>query len=55
MARPQEALKTFRPRSLTRRSMHVHRADGERLAVMVDQDSAYAAAVANELAPVAVH
>ncbi len=33
----------------------VHRADGERIAVMVDRDSAYAAAFANELAPVSVH
>ena len=33
----------------------VHRADGERLAVLVDRESAYAAAVANELAPVSVH
>ena len=33
----------------------VHRADGARLAVLTDRDSAYAAAVASELAPVAVH
>lgn len=33
----------------------VHRADGARLAVMVDKDSAWAAAFANELAPVSVH
>lgn len=33
----------------------VHRADGERLAVLTDRDSAYAAAFANELAPVSVH
>lgn len=33
----------------------VCRADGERLAVMTDRDSAVAAAVANELAPVSVH
>lgn len=33
----------------------VHRADGARLAVLVDRESAYAAAVANELAPVSVH
>jgi len=33
----------------------VHRADGARLAVMTDRASAYAAAVANELAPVSVH
>jgi hypothetical protein len=33
----------------------VHRADGERLAVMTDKDSAMAAALAHELAPVSVH
>jgi hypothetical protein len=33
----------------------VHRADGERLAVLTDRDSAYAAAFANALAPVCVH
>ncbi len=33
----------------------VHRADGERLAVMVDKSSAVAAAIAHELAPVSVH
>jgi len=33
----------------------VHSADGERLAVMVDRESAFAAAVAHELAPVSVH
>jgi hypothetical protein len=33
----------------------VHRADGERLAVLGDRASAIAAAVAHELAPVAVH
>jgi hypothetical protein len=33
----------------------VHRADGARLAVMTDRESAVAAAVANELAPVSVH
>lgn len=33
----------------------VHGADGERLAVMIDRDSAFAAAVAHELAPVSVH
>ena len=33
----------------------VHSADGERLAVMVDRDTAFAAAVAHELAPVSVH
>lgn len=33
----------------------VHRADGERLAVMVDRGSAVAAAIAHELAPVSVH
>lgn len=33
----------------------VHSADGERLAVMIDRESAFAAAVAHELAPVSVH
>lgn len=33
----------------------VHGADGVRLAVLGDRDSAIAAAVANELAPVSVH
>jgi hypothetical protein len=33
----------------------VHRANGERLAVMTDKDSAVAAALAHELAPVSVH
>ena len=33
----------------------VHGADGERLAVMLDRDTAFAAAVAHELAPVSDH
>ncbi|HVL41835.1 MAG TPA: DUF1150 family protein [Brevundimonas sp.] len=33
----------------------VHAADGERLAVMVDRETAFAAAVAHELEPVSVH
>ncbi len=33
----------------------VHSADGERLAVMMDRETAFAAAVAHELAPVSVH
>ena len=33
----------------------LHGADGSRLAVLADRDSAYAAALAHELAPVAVH
>ena len=33
----------------------VHRADGERLAVLTDRNAAMAAAVAHELAPVSVH
>jgi hypothetical protein len=33
----------------------VHRADGERLAVMTDRETAIAAALAHELAPVSVH
>jgi hypothetical protein len=33
----------------------VHRADGARLAVLADRNSAMAAAIAHELAPVSVH
>ena len=33
----------------------VHSADGSRLAVMTDRDSAVAAAMAHEMAPVSVH
>ncbi|MGA0546882.1 DUF1150 family protein [Brevundimonas sp. VNH65] len=33
----------------------VHGADGQRLAVMADRETAFAAAVAHELAPVSVH
>lgn len=33
----------------------VHGADGARLAVLIDRDSAFAAAAAHELAPVSVH
>ena len=33
----------------------LHSANGARLAVLIDRDSAYAAAVANQLAPVSVH
>ena len=33
----------------------VHSADGERLAVLTDRESAFAAAVAHELEPVSVH
>ncbi|HEV7354104.1 MAG TPA: DUF1150 family protein [Brevundimonas sp.] len=33
----------------------VHAADGERLAVLIDRDAAFAAAMAHELAPVSVH
>jgi len=33
----------------------LHGADGVRLAVLADRESAYAAALAHELAPVAVH
>jgi hypothetical protein len=33
----------------------LHRADGERLAVLADRESAVAAAIAHELAPVSVH
>jgi hypothetical protein len=33
----------------------VHGADGARLAVVIDRDTAYAAALAHELTPVSVH
>ena len=33
----------------------LHSADGARLAVMTDRESAYAAALAHQLAPVSVH
>lgn len=33
----------------------VHSADGERLAVLIDRKSAFAAAAAHELIPVSVH
>lgn len=33
----------------------LHRADGQRLAVLADRDAAVAAAIAHELAPVSVH
>lgn len=33
----------------------LHNASGERLAVLTDRDSAFAAAMAHELAPVSVH
>jgi hypothetical protein len=51
---PKEALRSFelQPDQIL---YAVHRADGERLAVLTDRASAYAAAVANELAPVSVH
>lgn len=51
---PAEALKSFElePDQIL---YAVHRADGARLAVLTDRESAYAAAVANELAPVSVH
>jgi hypothetical protein len=51
---PREALQSFQlePDQIL---YAVHRADGARLAVLTDRESAYAAAVANELAPVSVH
>ncbi len=51
---PKEALRSFElePDQIL---YAVHRADGARLAVLTDRESAYAAAVANELAPVSVH
>ena len=33
----------------------VHGADGERLAIMIDRETAFATAVAHELEPVSVH
>ena len=33
----------------------LHRADGQRLAVLADRESAMAAAIAHEMAPVSVH
>ena len=33
----------------------VHRNDGERLAVLADRDTAFAAALSHDLAPVSVH
>lgn len=33
----------------------LHRADGARLAILADRASAFAAAIAHELAPVSVH
>lgn len=50
---PQEALETFHLQP-DQTLYALHRADGARLAVLVDRASAYAAAVANELAPVSV-
>lgn len=51
---PAEALQAFELKP--DQSLYaVHRADGERLAVLADRDQAYAAALANELFPVAVH
>ena len=51
---PEEAVRTFDLKP-DQTLYAVHRADGERLAVLTDRDSAYAAAFANELAPVSVH
>ena len=51
---PEEAVRTFDLQP-DQTLYAVHRADGERLAVLTDRDSAYAAAFANELAPVSVH
>lgn len=51
---PPEALKTFELEP-DQTLYALHRADGARLAVLIDRESAYAAAVANELAPVSVH
>ena len=51
---PEEAIRTFQLKP-EQTLYAVHRADGERLAVLTDRDSAYAAAFASELAPVSVH
>ncbi len=51
---PAEALETFHIQP-EQTLYALHSANGIRLAVMVDKDSAYAAALANELAPVSVH
>ena len=51
---PEEALRTFHLEP-DQTLYAVHRADGARLAVLTDRESAYAAAFANELAPVSVH
>ena len=39
----------------SQRLFALHRGDGQRLAVLGDRDSAFAAAYAHELAPVSVH
>jgi hypothetical protein len=51
---PVETIKGFdlRPEQIL---YAVHRADGARLAVLGDRESAVAAALAHELAPVSVH
>ncbi len=51
---PEEALEQF---SITpdQTLYALYRADGARLAVLSDRDSAFAAALAHELAPVSVH
>jgi hypothetical protein len=51
---PQEQIRGFdlKPEQVL---YAVHRADGARLAVLGDKNSAVAAALANELAPVSVH
>lgn len=51
---PAEALRTF-DLEPDQTLYAVHSANGLRLAVLTDRDSAYAAAFANELAPVSVH
>jgi hypothetical protein len=51
---PEEALRTFEIHP-EQTLYAVHRADGARLAVLTDKESAYAAALANEMAPVSVH
>lgn len=51
---PVEAIKGFKL-SPEQTLYAVHGADGARLAVLSDRDSAYAAAIAHELTPVSVH
>jgi len=62
--RPMSALQAFDqfPKAMAEAELQpeqivysVHRADGERLAILTDRETAYAAAIAYDLAPVSVH